>query len=70
MFKRLAVAASVSALALMGTVSGSSAAPSSDGVQTFKVAKFKAPKPPKAIDWDAPAPAPGGGFSTNHIDWD
>lgn len=71
-FKRLVVATSVSALAVLGSVGGATAAdaPKSDSAVVVKVAKFKAPKPPKkAIDWDAPAPAPGG-ISTLRIDWD
>lgn len=71
MFKRLVVATSVSALAILGSVSGASAEDSTSGrTAVVKVAKFKAPKPPKFIDWDAPTPAPGGGASTQRIDWD
>ncbi|WP_456696461.1 hypothetical protein [Aeromicrobium sp. P5_D10] len=71
MFKRLVVATSVSALAILGSVSGASAEESTaSGTTVVKVAKYKAPKPPKVIDWDAPTPAPGGGVTTMRIDWD
>lgn len=66
MFKRLLVAASVSALALLGLAPSASAAKTSDHV----VVKVHKVKPAKAIDWDAPA-ADGGGYTVaRSIDWD
>ncbi|AWB92943.1 hypothetical protein [Aeromicrobium chenweiae] len=83
MFKRLIVAASVSAIAVigLGPVAGATAAsPSKQVVVKVKAVQPKISKPRvidwdapgKAIDWDAPAPAAGsgGGFSTQRIDWD
>ncbi|MRK01089.1 hypothetical protein GEV27_06095 [Aeromicrobium sp. S22] len=83
MFKRLVVAASVSAIAVigLGPATGASAvAPSEKSVVKVKgfAPKISTPRvidwdaPGKAIDWDAPAPAAGsgGGYSTQRIDWD
>ena len=62
MFKRLAAAASVSVIAVVGLAPAASAA--SHG-------SWHQPKPSitKIIDWDAPKPAPGGP-TTQAIDWD
>ena len=62
MIKRLAAAASVSVLAIVGLAPAASAAASEARHQ---------PKPSivKIIDWDAPKPAPGGP-TTQAIDWD
>lgn len=67
--KRLVAGVLLSGLTLFGAAPVASAAPSGD-TSIVKVAKVKKPKAPKIIDWDAPAPAPGGGFSAQRIDWD
>lgn len=83
MFKRLVVAASVSAIAVLGlgpATGASAAAPSEQSFVKIKAFQPKISKPRvidwdapgKGIDWDAPAPAAGtgGGYSTQRIDWD
>lgn len=69
MTKRLIAGVLLSGLTLFGVAPVASAATSSDS-SVVKVAKVKKPKAPKVIDWDAPAPAPGGGVTTQRIDWD
>jgi hypothetical protein len=82
-FKRLVVAASVSAIAVvgLGPATGASAGTPSSEHASVKAFQPKVTKhvrvidwdaPGKAIDWDAPAPAPstGGGYTTQRIDWD
>lgn len=66
--KRLVVGVFVSAVAVVGIAPGASAASSHD--TTTMVVKVKKPKAPKVIDWDAPTPVSGGGFTTQRIDWD
>ena len=69
MFKRLAAAASVSALIVLGSVSGATAATTSSDqapAVTVKPHKFKQKL---IIDWDT-TPADGGGATTQRIDWD
>jgi hypothetical protein len=65
--KRLVVGVFVSAVAVVGVAPVASAAPRETHTA---VAKLKKPKAPKVIDWDAPAPVAGGGFSAKRIDWD
>ena len=66
MFKRLVVAASVSAVAMLGFVPAASAStPTSTAVVSLQPAKFKVSK---AIDRDAP---PASGITVQRvIDWD
>jgi hypothetical protein len=66
--KRLVVGVFVSAVAVVGIAPGASAASSHHSHSV--VAKLKKPKAPKVIDWDAPSPVSGGGFTTQRIDWD
>jgi predicted RNA binding protein with dsRBD fold (UPF0201 family) len=66
--KRLVVGVFVSAVAVVGAVPVASAASASDS--STVVAKVKKPTAPKIIDWDAPAPVSGGGYSAQRIDWD
>ena len=66
--KRLVVGLFVSAVAVVGIAPAASAATSHD--TSTVVAKIKKPAAPKVIDWDAPAPVAGGGFTTQRIDWD
>lgn len=66
--KRLVVGVFVSAVAVVGVSPVASAATERDSHTA--VAKVKKPKAPKVIDWDAPSPASGGGYTTQRIDWD
>lgn len=72
--KRLVVGVFVSSVAVLGIAPGASAATSHQTHSAVaKIKKVKAPKTPKApkvIDWDAPSPISGGGFTTQRIDWD
>jgi hypothetical protein len=70
MMKRLVVGVFVSAVAVVGIAPAASAASSHDARTRSVVATLKKPKPPKVIDWDAPSPVSGGGFTTQRIDWD
>ncbi|MCW2831563.1 MAG: hypothetical protein JWP31_2255 [Aeromicrobium sp.] len=67
MFKRLAAASSVTALIVLGAVSGASADPAD--VQSQVVAKVTT-KQSRLIDWDAHTRSSGTGYSAQRIDWD
>jgi hypothetical protein len=68
--KRLVVGVFVSAVAVVGIAPAASAAPHHEVRTAVAKVKVKKPKAPKVIDWDAPAPAPRGGYTTQRIDWD
>ena len=68
--KRLVVGVFVSAVAVVGVAPAASAAPHRDGHSAVAKVKVKKPKIAKIIDWDAPKPAPGRGYSIQRIDWD
>ncbi|AXT85561.1 hypothetical protein C6I20_10405 [Aeromicrobium sp. A1-2] len=61
MLKRLAAAASVSVLAIVGLAPSASA---------MSPAEYRHSKIVKAIDWDAPTADGGGNSSQRAIDWD